>query len=50
MFSDTWDKRLREAVIAAWDLITDEEIRDIIRTMPARCQAVINANGNYTSS
>jgi len=26
--------RLRAAVIKAWDLITNEEIRDIIRQLP----------------
>ena len=41
-------KRLRAAVIEAWNTITDEEIRDIIREMGDRCQAVIDANGMYT--
>ena len=41
-------KRLRAAVIEAWESITDAEIRDIIRQMPERCQAVIDANGMYT--
>jgi transposase len=40
--------RLRAAVIEAWETITDEEIRDIIRQMRDRCQAVIDANGMYT--
>jgi transposase len=40
--------RLRAAVIEAWESITDKEIRDIIREMPERCQAVIDANGMYT--
>jgi hypothetical protein len=30
-------ERLRAAVIEAWELITDAEIRDIIRQMPERC-------------
>jgi len=41
-------KKLRAAVIEAWDLITDAEIRDIIRQMPEGCQSVIDANGMYT--
>jgi transposase len=41
-------KRLRAAVMKAWETITDEEIRDIIRQMRDRCQAVIDANGMYT--
>jgi hypothetical protein len=40
--------RLRTAIIEAWESITDAEIRDIIRQMPERCQAVIDANGMYT--
>jgi hypothetical protein len=41
-------KRLRATVIEAWESITDAEIRDIIRQMSERCQAVIDANGMYT--
>jgi predicted Fe-S protein YdhL (DUF1289 family) len=41
-------ERLRAAVIKAWESITDAEIRDIIRQIPERCQAVINANSIYT--
>ena len=41
-------KRLQAVVIEAWELITDAEIRDIIRTMLECCQAVIDANGMYT--
>jgi len=37
--------KLRAAVIEAWNLITDEEVRDLIRTMHERCQAVIDADG-----
>jgi transposase len=40
--------KLRRAIIEAWETITDEEIRDLIRTMPARCQAVIDADGWHT--
>lgn len=41
-------RRLRAAVIQAWESITDAEIRDIIHTMPERCAAVIAARGAYT--
>jgi len=41
-------RRLRRAVIQAWDSITDAEIRDIIHTMPQRCKDVILAHGAYT--
>jgi hypothetical protein len=41
-------KRLQAAVIETWESITDAEIKDIIRQMPERCQAVIDANGMYT--
>jgi transposase len=37
-------RRLRAAVIEAWDSITDAEIRDMIHTMPDRCRDVIVAN------
>jgi len=40
--------RLRTTVIEACESITDAEIREIIRQMPERCQAVIDANGMYT--
>jgi Transposase. len=40
--------RLRKAIIEAWNSITDEEIRDLIRTMHDRCQAVIDADGWHT--
>ena len=41
-------KRLREAIQEAWDSITLDTIRDLIRTMPERCIDVIVANGGYT--
>jgi hypothetical protein len=41
-------KRLREAVQEAWDSITHERIRELIRSMRKRCQAVIDADGWYT--
>ena len=40
--------KLRAAIIEAWNLITDEEVRDLIRTMHDRCQAVIDADGWHT--
>jgi hypothetical protein len=42
-------KRLRAAIMKAWDTITDAEVRHLIRTtMWERCQAVIEANEEYT--
>ncbi len=41
-------KKLRAAVLEAWNMITDAEIRDMIHSMPARCKAVIKAHGMYT--
>jgi len=40
--------RLRDAVKEAWDNIRRHEIRELIGTMPERCQAVIDANGLFT--
>jgi transposase len=40
--------KLKRAIIEAWEIITDKEIRDLIRTMLARCQAVIDADGWHT--
>ena len=40
--------RLREAGNKAWNSIINEDIRDIIRTMRDRCQAVIDADGWHT--
>jgi hypothetical protein len=38
-------KKLREQVIEAWNSITKEQVIDLIKSMPERCQAVINAKG-----
>ena len=40
--------QLRTTVWEAWSSISEEDIRDLIRTMPARCQAVIEAEGWHT--
>jgi transposase len=40
--------QLREVVREAWDSITIEDLRELINSMPARCQAVINARGGHT--
>ncbi|KAF8847432.1 hypothetical protein BDZ45DRAFT_754911 [Acephala macrosclerotiorum] len=37
--------KLKAAVLEAWNDITDAEVKDMIHTMPARCKAVIEANG-----
>jgi hypothetical protein len=40
--------QLRAAVKAIWDAIPDDDVRDLIRTMRQRCEAVIAANGLFT--
>jgi transposase len=40
--------RLREAVIKAWNTVTDAEVKDMIHTMHQRCLDVIDAHGMYT--
>jgi hypothetical protein len=39
---------LRRAVKDAWDKVGEFEFRALIESMPARCQAVIDANGLFT--
>jgi len=40
--------RLRAAIQEAWESITHERIRELVRTMKQRCQDVIDANGGPT--
>lgn len=40
--------RLREAVNDAWNKVGRHEFEELIQSMPARCQAVIDANGLFT--
>ena len=39
--------QLRTAVRQAWDAITVDQLNELIDSMQARCQAVIDANGNH---
>ena len=39
---------LEAAVKAAWDSITEGRLEELIRSMPARLQAVIDADGHPT--
>ena len=41
-------RRLRATIVEAWEAISDDTIRDIIKEMPKRCQAVIDAQGGET--
>ena len=41
-------KKLREAIQEAWESISHERIKELIRTMPQRCKDVIKADGMYT--
>jgi hypothetical protein len=38
-------KRLRVAVQQAWESIAHERIKELVRSMRERCQAVIDADG-----
>jgi transposase len=40
--------QLREIVREAWESITTEDLRELIESMRARCQAVIDAEGGHT--
>jgi len=40
--------RLRDAVKEAWANVGPHEFRELVGSMPARCQAVIDANGLFT--
>jgi transposase len=49
-FDDTlkgWDE-IREAVEAAWEALPPTYLAEELSKMPARCQAVIDANGMHT--
>jgi transposase len=39
---------LKEAVWAAWIALPESFLEDLLKEMPARCQAVIDANGRHT--
>ena len=39
--------RLRIAVKAAWDAILGEELQELVRSMPKRCEAVIAVEGGH---
>ncbi len=41
-------RRLQQEVQEAWESITHERIKELIRSMPDRCQAVIDARGGDT--
>ena len=40
--------QLKAAVLEAWESITDDEVIELIKSMPARCRAVINAGSWHT--
>ncbi|EED12610.1 transposable element tc3 transposase, putative [Talaromyces stipitatus ATCC 10500] len=40
--------RLREVVRAAWDALPEQFLKELIDSMHARCQAVIDARGGHT--
>ncbi len=49
-YGDTLYKydELRVAVKAAWDAVPADYLKELLQSMPARCQAVIDANGMQT--
>jgi DDE superfamily endonuclease len=40
--------QLREAITAAWNAVPESYLLELLESMPARCQAVIDANGMHT--
>lgn len=40
--------RLRSYVKEAWEELPDEYLQELLASIPARCQAVIDANGMHT--
>jgi transposase len=40
--------KLRQIVNEAWKAIPDEKVKDLIKDMKKRCQAVIDADGGHT--
>ena len=51
---DRWEdelrtyNELRAAIQAAWEAIEESYLEELLSTMQARCQAVIDANGMHT--
>lgn len=41
--------QLRDAVTAAWVQISEQFLNEFVDSMPARCEAVILANGMHTN-
>jgi hypothetical protein len=39
---------LQAAINAAWEAVEEDFLLQLLKTMPARCQAVIEANGLHT--
>jgi DDE superfamily endonuclease len=39
---------LRTAILAAWEAVPTAYLTELLEGMPARCQAVIDANGEHT--
>lgn len=44
----TTNSAMTEAILAAWDMITDEDTTASVQTMPARVQAIRTAGGGCT--
>ncbi len=39
---------LREAIQVAWNAVPESYLLELLKSMSARCQAVIDANGMHT--
>jgi hypothetical protein len=39
---------LRDAIVAAWNAVPETYLLVLLESMPARCQAVVDANGMRT--
>jgi len=42
------NENMQRALVEAWNSIPDEEVEEMIDSMPERVQAVIQANGGHT--
>ncbi|KAI1003685.1 hypothetical protein K3495_g4523 [Podosphaera aphanis] len=41
---------LYAVIMEAWDSVTPDQLRELVRSMPDRCQAVLDADGGYIKS
>jgi hypothetical protein len=39
---------LQEAIVAAWNAVPETYLLELLESMPARCQAVVDVDGMHT--